>query len=76
MKVIIIHFVGIPMLNTLIMSNAEVALASGPGETQGSRIGSVLHWGQGTEEQQQDTEQMSKDSERYVFLTMQLFIYF
>ena len=44
--------------------NSDVAPASGPGETQGSRIGSVSHWGQGTEEQQQDTEQLSKDSER------------
>ena len=51
------------------ISNADVAPASGPGETQGSRIGSVLHWGQGTEEQQQDTEQLSKDNERFYFST-------
>ena len=54
-----------------------MAPASGPGETQSSRMSSVFHWGQGIEEQQQDTEQLSKDIERYCFfnlnLIMQLF---
>lgn len=44
-------------------NNGDVAPASGPGETQGSRIGSIIHWGQSTEEQQ-DNEQVSKDNER------------
>lgn len=65
MKVVIIHSVGITNVECFNVSSADLAPASGPGETQGSRIGSVLHWGQGTEEQQQDTEQLSKDNERY-----------
>lgn len=48
------------------ISNTEVAPASGPGETQGSRMGSIFHWGQGTEEQQ-DVEKLSKDNERLCF---------
>ena len=41
-----------------------MAPASVPGETQDSRMDNVFQWGQGTEEQQQDTDQLSKDNER------------
>lgn len=64
MEVTVMDYLTNPKVN---ISNADVAPASGPGEMHSSARDSVFQWGQDIEEQQQqqqDSEQLSKDNER------------